>query len=316
MKANNKALVFMGGALTGLLIVACGSAQPTPELVDARRAYDQARSSPAAQLVPDQLLNAKQALDRAEAAHQEDSGSTMEKSMAYIAQRKAALAVSLAGYAQAQRDKQSADQKYKDTQDSLRKTAQSEAERNQAQLERVRRELSAQSSQVSEQAQALKKQESELAARQKELETEKAARAEAEKKAAAAMASLQEIARIKEEQRGMVITLDGSVLFATGKTALLPIAEVKLGKVAEVLQNQDDSKMITVEGHTDSVGSDSNNQALSQARAESVRSFLVSRGVPSPRIRAVGRGESVPIADNKTVEGRANNRRVEIIVGN
>ena len=315
MMANKKVLTFMSGTL-GLVIVACGSAQPTPELVDARRAYDQARSSPAAQLVPDQLLNAKQALDRAEAAHQEDSGSEMEKSMAYIAQRKAALAVSLAGYAQAQRDKQIADQKYKDTQDALRKTAQSEAERNQAQLERVRRELAAQSSQVSEQAQALKKQEAELAARQKELETEKAARAEAEKKAAAALASLQEIARIKEEQRGMVITLDGSVLFATGKTQLLPIAEQKLAKVAEVLQNQDDSKMITVEGHTDSVGSDANNQTLSQGRADSVRAFLVSKGVPAQRIRAVGRGESVPIADNKTVEGRANNRRVEIIVGN
>jgi outer membrane protein OmpA-like peptidoglycan-associated protein len=128
------------------------------------------------------------------------------------------------------------------------------------------------------------------------------------------MASLAEIAKIKEEQRGMVITLDGSVLFASGKWELLPIARNKLDKVAEVLQEQDDSKKIVVEGHTDSVGSDSKNLDLSQKRADSVRTYLVSQGVKSDRIRAVGKGESVPVADNKSPEGRANNRRVEIIV--
>jgi outer membrane protein OmpA-like peptidoglycan-associated protein len=281
-------LELLSGVVLSCFLAACASSQPTPELVDARRAYDQARSSNAAQLVPDQLLTAKQALDRAEAAHEDSAGSEREKSMAYIAQRKAALAISLAGYAQAERDVQGAEQKFTETQGELLKSANQDVAHTRDALRRNKEQL------VSEHT----------------------ARVEAEKKAAAAMASLQEIAKVKEESRGMVITLDGSVLFATGKTTLLAIAEEKLQKVAEVLQKQDDSKMITVEGHTDSVGSDEDNMRLSQGRADSVRSYLVSQGVPSARIKAVGRGESMPIADNKSPEGRANNRRVEIIVGN
>lgn len=288
-------LKLTGAALLGSLAAACASSQPTPELVDARRAYDQARSSSASQLVPDKVLSARQALDRAEAAHQDSAGSDREKSFSYVAQRKAALAISLAHYAQAQRDVQAADEKYKATQAQLLKSAEQGQEQTREQLRMNRDQLDKTAMQ---------------------LNTERAARAEAEKRAAAAQASLEEIARVKEEQRGMVITLDGSVLFATGKTALLPIAEQKLAKVAEVLQKQDDSKMITVEGHTDSVGADADNQRLSQARADSVRAFLVSRGVPAQRIRAVGQGESRPVADNTTAEGRANNRRVEIVVGN
>jgi outer membrane protein OmpA-like peptidoglycan-associated protein len=69
-----------------------------------------------------------------------------------------------------------------------------------------------------------------------------------------------------------------------------------------------------VEGHTDSVGSDSKNLDLSQKRADSVREYLVSRGVKSGAISSIGKGESVPVADNKSPEGRANNRRVEIVI--
>jgi len=94
----------------------------------------------------------------------------------------------------------------------------------------------------------------------------------------------------------------------------LPIAERQLAKVAEALKEQDESKTIVVEGHTDSRGSDAANLRLSQERAETVLLFLVGQGVDSQRIRAVGKGERNPIASNRTAEGRANNRRVEIIV--
>jgi outer membrane protein OmpA-like peptidoglycan-associated protein len=77
---------------------------------------------------------------------------------------------------------------------------------------------------------------------------------------------------------------------------------------------QDKSKHIVVEGHTDSKGGEAANRALSQSRADSVRVFLIQQGVPADRITAVGKGEDEPIASNKTAEGRANNRRVEIIV--
>jgi outer membrane protein OmpA-like peptidoglycan-associated protein len=80
------------------------------------------------------------------------------------------------------------------------------------------------------------------------------------------------------------------------------------------LQEQDPNKKIMVEGHTDSIGTEENNRKLSQGRADAVREFLVSRGVEASRISAVGKGESEPVADNKSPEGRANNRRVEIII--
>lgn len=320
-----KLVLFSTLSFAAVALSACGAAQPTKELKDARAAYQEASQGKPAELAPDKLLSAKQSLDRAEAAFQDDPGSYQEKSLAYIAQRMAQLAVAQAGQIDAQKSAQKAEQDYKDAQDELRKAAQDEAARttaalkeNQQRLEQIRRDMAAQ---VGEAAQKLKAQEEELAkkkleleARQKELETEKAARAEAEKKLAAAMKSLEEIAKIKEEQRGLVITLDGAVLFASGKTALLPIAQSKLDKVAEVLQQQSDDKKIVVEGHTDSVGSDDNNLKLSQKRAESVRTYLVSKGVQPDRISAVGKGETTPVADNKSPEGRANNRRVEIVV--
>ena len=113
----------------------------------------------------------------------------------------------------------------------------------------------------------------------------------------------------------MVITLSGSVLFASGKYALLNTAMTKLDQVAEALKAQDSDKRMVVEGHTDSQGPDKVNQPLSLNRATAVRDYLVSRGVPSEKISAVGMGSSKPITDNLPAENRANNRRVEIIIG-
>jgi outer membrane protein OmpA-like peptidoglycan-associated protein len=315
-------------ALTALAVAGCGAATPSPELVDARRTYEAARQGMAPELVPADLLNAKQALERAEAAFEDDAGSFRERSLAYIAQRKAALAMARAGIAEAKREAEAAEELLKEEQakalrsakQNAAKTAESLRE-NQAALERVRKELADQDNKLSaaaeelkRQEEALRKQQQELEAKRIELEKERIAREEAEKRAAAAMASLAEIAKVKEEQRGMVITLEGSVLFTTGKAELLPIAKQKLSTVATVLKDQDPSKKIVVEGHTDSVGSDDANMKLSQARADSVREYLVSQCVQPDRISAVGRGESQPIADNKTPDGRANNRRVEIVI--
>ena len=128
------------------------------------------------------------------------------------------------------------------------------------------------------------------------------------------MKDLAAVAAVKEEARGMVITLSGSVLFASGKFALLNTAMTKLDQVAEALKAQDADKRMVVEGHTDSQGSDKVNQPLSLNRGNAVRDYLVSRGVASEKITAVGMGSSRPIVDNKSAENRANNRRVEIII--
>jgi outer membrane protein OmpA-like peptidoglycan-associated protein len=92
------------------------------------------------------------------------------------------------------------------------------------------------------------------------------------------------------------------------------MAQQKLVQVADVLKQYGDEYSISVNGYTDSRGSDTHNQQLSQARAESVRNYLVSKGVAEDVVKAFGQGESAPIAGNDTAEGRADNRRVEIVV--
>jgi len=121
------------------------------------------------------------------------------------------------------------------------------------------------------------------------------------------------VANVTEEARGTVITLSGSVLFASGQATLLPIAQERLDQVARMLLDNP-GRSIRIEGHTDSRGSAARNQELSRLRAESVRQYLISRSVPADLVRAEGIGSARPVADNRTAEGRANNRRVEIIV--
>ncbi len=146
-----------------------------------------------------------------------------------------------------------------------------------------------------------------------QLAIEQKARLEAEVIAAAAVADLAKIAAVKEEERGLVITLSGSVIFSSGQSALLPAAQNKLNQVYDALVSKKERKII-VEGHTDSQGSSSSNLVLSQQRADAVRSYIISRGYPADLIQARGIGEDRPAADNANAEGRANNRRVEIIV--
>jgi outer membrane protein OmpA-like peptidoglycan-associated protein len=103
------------------------------------------------------------------------------------------------------------------------------------------------------------------------------------------------------------------VLFPSGQAVLLPAAMSSLDNVVTALKSTPD-RNITVEGHTDSVGTRDYNIDLSLRRADSVRQYLVSRGLPSEIVKAQGLGPDRPVASNSTPDGRANNRRVEIIV--
>jgi outer membrane protein OmpA-like peptidoglycan-associated protein len=285
MKQLNLVKFAVPSLLGALVALGCATTNPSPQLVDARRAYDQARMSEASKLVPALVYTAKQALDK---AHKDDAGSFEEKSLAYIAERQAQLAVSYAGIAAAQRDMKNAQVAYDQRQQQALSTAQTTAARAQNQL----------------------------ANQATELEKERTAHAAAERRAAAALASLSELAKVKEEARGTVMTLDGSVLFVTGKSELLPIAREKLDAVAKAIKDLDSGESVLIEGHTDSQGADSANLALSQARADAVREYLISRGVPQDKVRSIGRGEQQPVASNDSPEGRANNRRVEIVIQN
>jgi outer membrane protein OmpA-like peptidoglycan-associated protein len=267
----------------GLVLVcsACGSSAPTQQLVDARRTYDEATGSEAERLTPDKLLSAQQALEKAEAAHDDDPGSAEEAHLAYLAARKSAIAMAYGKIAAAKETEERAAARY---QDNLRQHAQA----NQSQL----------------------------ASTQDALEAERTRRMAAEKRARSALQSLAQVAKVDNEQRGTVITLPGHVLFPSGGSALSPNARQSLNRVADALTQQPTEVQVVIEGYTDARGSEDLNQQLSKQRAEAVRNYLVERGLDAQRLSAVGRGEAAPIADNDTAEGRATNRRVAIVVRN
>ena len=267
------------------LLAGCAASIPPPELVNARQAYERASTGQAAQLVPAELHKAQEALAIAEKSFKDDPESFRTRDLAYVADRKAKLAEALATTAAENAATAKANKDYQATQTEIVKNTKEDlaASERSAELKAVQ-----------------------LAAEQK-------ARLDAENRAAVAQADLAKLAAVKEEARGLVITLSGSVLFASNKSALLPAAQNRLNQVADALMATKERKL-TIEGHTDSQGSSSYNQVLSQQRADAVRSYLISRGYPSDLIQAQGIGEDRPVADNASAEGRANNRRVEIIV--
>ncbi|MDO9561865.1 MAG: OmpA family protein, partial [Bradyrhizobium sp.] len=116
----------------------------------------------------------------------------------------------------------------------------------------------------------------------------------------------------KKTERGMVITL-GDVLFAVNRAQLSAGGVRNVQKLADFL-NQYPQRKVLIEGHTDSTGSRSINQPLSEQRAEAVRSALAGMGISGDRIETRGYAEAYPVASNNTAAGRQLNRRVEIIL--
>lgn len=296
--------------LSCVLLAGCGARLAPKGLESARDAYRSAEASTAPQIAPVQLDEAKQALTRAEQAFKSGEEDQDVAALSHVALRKAEVAVSAAHREQWRRDAEQAKVDKESAQQSLLQSTRASLSRTRDQLQSEKQRAQEEKRRLDEAAQ---KGQQEVNRVKAQLADEKRARADAEHRAATALASLAEIAAVKEEARGVVITLSGSVLFATGKSELLPIAQEKLNDVAKALQDQG-FKKIVVEGHTDSRGSATQNEDLSRARAETVRAYLVGRGIPSDKAEAKGLGPSRPIADNNSAEGRANNRRVEIIV--
>lgn len=276
-----------------LLFAGCAATIPR-ELRDARSAYNQAAEDPATlQKTPAKLYEAREALTVAERSFNEDGDTPETRDRAYIALRKAQLATVLAR-TEVQRERAA------HAKDAAREARDEKAAQTQEELARTKAALAA--------------EQTESAAAQQQLEAERARRDEAERRATQAINALAKVASVKQETRGTVVTLSGSVLFASGKSKLLPAASSRLRQVADALVAGDPDSTFVVEGHTDSTGSPDRNQRLSEDRARAVRDFLVSRGVPADRIEAQGMGSTQPVADNSTPEGRANNRRVEIVI--
>jgi len=125
-----------------------------------------------------------------------------------------------------------------------------------------------------------------------------------------ALAQSEDVA-VKREGDLLALTLKGDVTFATNSDVVLPGLYNELDRIAQILVKYPQTTIV-VEGHTDSVGSDTYNQQLSERRAWSVQRLLVQRGVSEARITPIGYGETRPVASNDTPEGRQMNRRVEI----
>jgi len=165
-----------------------------------------------------------------------------------------------------------------------------------------------------------------LAARTREADNAKLAAANSKQVADSALSQRdqanEETARVQAEldalkatptPRGMVLTL-GDVLFDTGRAELKSGASRKVDQLAQFLVEHPDRR-VQIDGFTDSVGTDSYNEDLSQRRANAVRDALIARGVDSSRIGTEGYGKSYPVATNSDSGGRQLNRRVEVVIG-
>jgi outer membrane protein OmpA-like peptidoglycan-associated protein len=277
---------------TGFLVAfvgvsGCASALPPQDLVTARATYNRVSHGPAAALDPAALHSAAESLQVAEQSFAKDGDTQGTRDLAYVADRRAKLAEVRAQTSQTGQDQAQ-------TLANMHAAETAQANASSAQLGRANLQIAVQNQQ---------------------LDAERDRRKDAEKRAAQAAADLAAFASVKQDTtRGLVITLSGSVLFASNKSDLLPSALVKLNGVADALGKDDLTSKIVVEGHTDSQGGADYNQDLSRRRAQTVRDYLVSRSIAGDRVTSVGYGLTRPIADNTSPEGRANNRRVEIVV--
>ena len=314
-----KTKLIAGFALSGLM--GCAAVAPA-QLVEARDAYARSSTGEAAKLTPTELYDAKKMLDQANKSFESDGDTYEVRDYAYIASRKIELADAKARTEVDRQQIASAvkqgvkvrDAQVASTQNALVATREQLKDERNASANTLKDERTA-SAAANQQLQREGDAKSvELAKTAAQLAIEQQARLSAEQKLAGAMKDLAAIAAVKEEARGLVITLSGSVLFVSGKYALLNTAQTKLDQVAEALKAQDNDKRMVVEGHTDSQGTDAVNQPLSLSRAMAVRDYLVGRGVPQEKISAIGLGSSRPLVNNSTPENRANNRRVEIII--
>ncbi|HLK39714.1 MAG TPA: OmpA family protein [Polyangiaceae bacterium] len=286
---RNASFLFAFASLAG-----CAPALPPQDLVTARASYARASHGAAATLDPAELHSAAESLQNAEGSFTDEGDTQRTRDLSYVADRRAQIAEA------AGETKRAANQQGQ-TLTNMHAAETAHADDSSSRLGRANLQLAV--------------QDQSLRSQNQQLDTERDRRQDAEKRAAQAAADLASIATVKQDAtRGMVITLSGGVLFASNRADLLPSAQAKLNEVAAALSKNDSDSKIVVEGHTDSQGGAEYNQDLSQRRAQTVRDYLVSRKIAADRVTATGFGLTRPIADNASPEGRANNRRVEIVV--
>jgi outer membrane protein OmpA-like peptidoglycan-associated protein len=271
------------------ILAACATTPPEdPALATARAAVSQLESDPLAQQIAGKpLQDARDALAAAETAARNHKPQIEVDHLAYLAKRRADLGEAIVDENRAH-DQMTQAQARRDAVIVAARERETQSARDQAASATVQAQIAQQQA--------------------------RSAQADAQVSAAQAQAAQEELSSLqaKQTERGMVLTLGSNLMFDTGSDVLKPGADDSLNRVAQFLQ-QHNSMEVRIEGHTDSQGSDSYNDALSERRAAAVAHALESRGVDPGRVQAVGRGKGLPIATNDSPAGRQQNRRVEII---
>ena len=309
---------------------ACASNAPNPAIESARATVTRTANNPeVARRAPLELKAARDSIDQADRAWTNNHDDAEATHLAYLATQRAEIARYLARSRQVDEDVKDANS----SSDKLRLAARTR-EAEQAGIAATNAQIEAASAQM----QARQSQEQAATAQQNAIAATRMAAAERAQSVAAQEAAAAERARAdqaansasvaqervreleaqlrdieaRQTERGLLVTL-GDVLFAFNKAELTLQAGPRLDKLASFLKQFPQRKLL-VEGYTDGVGGDAYNNELSERRAESIRDALVQRGVDITRIVTKGYGKAYPVGDNGNPEGRAMNRRVEVVI--
>ena len=341
MKTNR---YFSLSLIAAGILAGCSTVPPKNTALDeARGLYSSAQANPqVVNLAPLELQRAGDTLQKAGAALGKGEDTEVNQ-LAYMAKQQVAIAQETArrkaaeqsiASATAQRDQVRLAARTAEAEAAKRQAAMSQAEVDEARRQAVIAQQAAERQAAALAAASAQSQRDEalIAARQAELEEARqqaliaqqaaeqkaaaleAARVQAERDQAMIAQQEQQLKELdaKQTPRGMVITL-GDVLFAVNKAELSAGGVRNVQKLADFL-NQYPQRKVLIEGHTDSTGSRSINQPLSERRADAVRSALVRMGIGGDRIETRGYADDYPVASNNNAAGRQMNRRVEIIL--
>ncbi len=305
-------MAFTIAAMTGMFLVSCASTPQAPAgAADARAKLSRLQADPnLASRAPIEIREAETAVRLAETPVPQDKALGIHR--VYLADYKVEIAEAKAStrYAEDQRVLLA---EARDRAQLNARTMEAERARNQADFARSDANMARDEADAARRSAAIAAEEADAA---------RAAAAEAARRAEQVRnetdqekAELQrqiDLLQAKTTERGLVLTL-GNVLFETGRADLKSSGKDSLNNLVNFM-NQYQDRTIMIEGHTDSVGSAASNMALSERRAESVRSYLLQQGISSQRMTSKGLGQNQPIGNNDTETGRQENRRVEIII--
>jgi outer membrane protein OmpA-like peptidoglycan-associated protein len=281
-----------------MMLAGCATAPATTPALDQARAdfVDASNNPQVSQYAPLEFRQATDALDKANAAAAHHDSLNAIDQLAYVAKQKVATAREVARAKAAESDIAHARQEVTSVQLQARTAEADRARQDAANAQAQAADAQAQADAARQQAQQAQQQNAAL--------QEHAARLEA---------LLVELHAVKTA-RGYVVTI-GDVLFDLDKASLKAEGISTLRKLADVMQ-QNPERTVLVEGFTDSTGTASHNQELSQRRANTVATALASMGVERERVAMRAYGEAFPVAPNDTSANRQRNRRVEIVLSN